>query len=114
MNADDAGGDEADGILYYAYLLECADGTLYAGWTVDPEKRLLKHNRGFGAKYTRSRCPVRLLKVWSFPTRREAMQFEVRLKRLPRAKKWALIQEERKSDAVVKLSGEVPRNQGGS
>jgi putative endonuclease len=84
----DSGGTDA--VLYYAYLLECADGTLYAGWTLDLEKRLLKHNRGLGAKYTRSRCPVRLLKAWPFPTRRKAMQFEARLKRLPRAQKRAL------------------------
>ena len=43
----------------YTYILECADGTLYTGWTNDLEKRLAAHNAGQGAKYTRGRGPVR-------------------------------------------------------
>ena len=78
---------------FYAYLLECIDGTLYAGWTTNPEKRLKSHNDGAGAKYTRGRRPVRLLKSWSFPTKSEAMQFEAWLKRQPRAKKMALLND---------------------
>ena len=42
----------------YAYLLRCADGTLYAGWTNDPAARLEAHNEGRGAKYTRGRLPA--------------------------------------------------------
>ena len=85
--------ENSENSVFYAYLLECADGTLYAGWTTNPEQRLAQHNKGVGAKYTRSRCPVRLLKTWLFSTRREAMQFEIHLKQLPRAKKWALIKD---------------------
>ena len=47
--------------MNYVYLLECADGTLYCGWTTDPVMRLAVHNAGRGAKYTRSRLPVRLV-----------------------------------------------------
>ena len=48
--------------MNYTYLLECSDGTLYCGWTNDLEKRVKAHNSGRGAKYTKSRRPVRL--VW--------------------------------------------------
>lgn len=75
----------------YTYLLQCADGTLYAGWTLDPAKRLLQHNNGTGAKYTRARRPVILLKVWAFSTRSNAMRWEIYLKRLSRRQKLALI-----------------------
>ena len=46
---------------YYAYMLECADGTIYSGFTTDPERRAAVHNSGTGARYTRSRLPVRLI-----------------------------------------------------
>ena len=48
----------------WAYLVRCADGTLYAGWTNDLERRLETHNAGKGAKYTRSRRPVTLVWCW--------------------------------------------------
>ena len=75
---------------YYTYIVRCADGTLYTGWTVDVEKRVAAHNAGKGAKYTRSRRPVRL--VWSrpFPTKRDAMHWEWQIKQWPREKKEAL------------------------
>jgi putative endonuclease len=82
-----------EGRSFYAYLLQCADGTLYAGWTTDPQKRLLQHNRGTGAKYTRSRCPVILLHAWSFLSQGEAMRFEAHLKKLPRTEKHRLALE---------------------
>ena len=46
--------------MNYTYVLLCADGTLYTGWTNDLPRRLEAHNAGRGAKYTRSRLPVRL------------------------------------------------------
>lgn len=79
---------------FYAYLLECGDGTLYAGWTTNPDKRLQTHNAGMGAKYTRARLPVRLAKFWSFTTRTEAMQFEAWLKKQRRSVKMTLIHKE--------------------
>ncbi len=47
--------------MNYVYILRCADGTLYTGWTTDLNRRLAAHNAGSGAKYTRSRRPVALL-----------------------------------------------------
>ncbi len=77
----------------WVYLLRCADGSLYAGWTNDPEKRLAAHNAGTGAKYTRGRCPVEMVYKRAFATKQEAMAEEARLKRLPRKEKLALLEE---------------------
>ena len=76
--------------MNYAYILRCADGTLYTGWTNDLEKRLAAHNSGTGAKYTRSRRPVTLWYYECFPTKAEAMRRECALKRLSRTEKLAL------------------------
>lgn len=78
-------------MAFYTYLLTCADGTLYAGWTNDLEKRLGVHNQGKGAKYTRARLPVALAAVWEFPSQSEAMAWEFSLKKLSRKRKLALI-----------------------
>ena len=78
---------------FFAYIIECADSTLYSGWTLDPARRLDTHNAGKGSKYTRSRLPVKFAAVWQFPDKIEAMRFEARLKRLSRAKKRLLILE---------------------
>ena len=75
---------------YYCYILECADGTYYTGWSTDPERRLKQHNAGRGARYTRRRGPVRLVFVEEQPDRSTAMKRERAIKRLPRAKKHAL------------------------
>lgn len=76
---------------FYTYILECADGTLYTGWSTDPDKRLVQHNEGKGAKYTRARLPVQLKAVWGFETKSEAMRFECQLKTLSRAEKLRLM-----------------------
>lgn len=76
----------------YTYILHCADGTLYTGWTNDLEKRLAAHNAGTAAKYTRPRRPVTLVYQEAFPTKEEAMRREWQIKRLTRAEKLALIQ----------------------
>lgn len=81
----------------WAYLLRCADGSFYAGWTNDLEKRLAAHNAGAGAKYTRGRRPVALAWAQGYETKSQAMQREAQLKRMPRAKKMALVQEYAKS-----------------
>lgn len=75
----------------FTYLLECADGTFYIGWTNNLEQRLAAHNSGRGAKYTRGRRPVVLRYYESFATKEEAMSREVALKRLTRAQKERLI-----------------------
>ena len=77
--------------MNYSYLLECADGTLYCGWTNDLEKRLAAHRRGTGSKYTRARLPVRLVWHEAFETKGEAMRREAAVKRLTRKEKEALI-----------------------
>ena len=76
----------------YAYMLECADGTLYTGWTNDLEKRLAAHNAGQGAKYTRGRGPVRLRYYEAFNDKEAALRREAALKRLSRSEKMALIE----------------------
>ena len=75
----------------YTYLLRCADGTLYCGWTNDLERRVAAHNAGRGARYTRGRGPVYLAYYEEFDTREEAMSREWHLKRMSRAGKERLI-----------------------
>ena len=76
----------------YTYLLECADGSLYCGWTNDLDRRISAHNEGRGAKYTRSRRPVRLVYYEEFDSKEEAMRREWRMKQLSRGQKQRLIQ----------------------
>ena len=77
--------------MNYAYLLLCADGSLYAGWTNDLKRRLHAHNEGTGAKYTRGRGPVRLVYAESFATKEEAQKRECEIKKLRREKRLELI-----------------------
>ena len=67
--------------MNYAYLLLCADGSLYAGWTNDLRRRLHAHNEGTGAKYTRARRPVRLVYAEAFDTKEEAQKRECQIKK---------------------------------
>lgn len=77
------------------YVLECNDGSYYAGYTTDLNRRVGMHNAGKGAKYTRARGPVRCIHHENFETKREAMQAEYRFKQLTRpAKERYLKQEE--------------------
>ncbi len=73
------------------YILRCADGTYYTGWTNDLERRLAAHNAGIASKYTRSRRPVELVYHECFATKKEAMGREWRIKQLTRSQKEALI-----------------------
>ena len=73
-----------------AYILLCADGTLYTGWTNDIEKRLAAHNAGRGAKYTRGRRPVTLLYSEECATKNEAMSREAAIKKLSHEEKLML------------------------
>ena len=77
--------------MNYVYLLRCADDTLYCGWTTDLEHRVRVHNSGRGAKYTRSRTPVKLVYFEEFEDRQEALSREWHLKRLTREEKLLLI-----------------------
>jgi putative endonuclease len=76
---------------YYCYILECADGTYYTGWTVNPERRVAVHNKGRGARYTRTRCPVKLVYVEELPDQKSAMKREIAIKRMKREGKSKLI-----------------------
>lgn len=75
----------------FTYILECRDSTLYTGWTNDLDKRLTAHNSGKGAKYTKSRTPVKLVYYESFATKEEAMKREAAIKKLSRREKISLI-----------------------
>lgn len=77
--------------MNYTYILKCADGTLYTGWTNDLQKRLAAHNSGTGSKYTKTRLPVELIYFEEFEDKKEAMSREWHIKRLTREKKLALI-----------------------
>ncbi len=79
--------------MNYAYLVRCSDGSLYAGWTNDIEKRLKSHNAGTGAKYTRARLPVTLAYLETFDTKSEAMKREAALKKLTHRQKEQLALE---------------------
>ena len=79
--------------MIFVYIVKCADDTLYTGYTTDLKKRLEKHNSGEGAKYTRSRRPVRLVYYEVYETREEAMKRECAIKRMTRADKMALIMQ---------------------
>lgn len=76
----------------YTYIVECADKTLYTGWTTNLEKRIRAHNLKRGAKYTRARTPVRLVYAECFATERQARQREYAIKRLSRREKLTLIE----------------------
>ena len=75
----------------YTYILKCADGSLYCGWTNNIEKRLSAHNAGTASKYTRTRRPVELAYFEQFETKQEAMSREYHIKRLTREEKLKLI-----------------------
>jgi putative endonuclease len=77
----------------YCYIVECADGTYYTGWAIDPQKRVAMHNKGRGARYTRTRVPVKLVYVEEMPDRVSAMKREIAIKRMTREKKGRLIEK---------------------
>lgn len=77
---------------HYVYLLHCADGTLYTGYTTDVARRVAVHNAGKGAKYTRSRLPVEYLAHHAYPTKNLALAAEYRVRRLGPAQKRQLVE----------------------
>jgi putative endonuclease len=85
-------------MAYYCYILECSDGTFYTGWSTNPERRLKQHNGGYGARYTRSRRPVKLVYTEEHPTQKAAMRRETVIKRLPHAKKRMLSEKFSKTE----------------
>jgi putative endonuclease len=75
----------------WVYVLRCADGSLYTGWTVDLDRRLARHAAGTASAYTRSRRPVTLALAQPMPDRSSARREEARIKALPRAQKLGLV-----------------------
>lgn len=81
--------------MNYTYILSCADGSLYTGWTNDLEKRLAAHNAGRGGHYTRAHRPVALAYYETFETKEEAMRREAAIKKLSRPEKLKLIESKK-------------------
>ena len=83
-----------DDRIWQVYLLECSDSTLYCGSTTDLARRLRQHNGELagGARYTRSRRPVRLAAACRCPTRQAALRLEARIKKLGREQKIPALQ----------------------
>ncbi|MDD7467152.1 MAG: GIY-YIG nuclease family protein [Floccifex porci] len=77
--------------MYYVYILECCDKSLYTGYTNHLEKRIKAHNEGKGAKYTKGRRPVSLVYFETFQTKSEALKREYAIKQFSRKKKLELI-----------------------
>ncbi|MDL1920920.1 GIY-YIG nuclease family protein [Chloroflexi bacterium CFX5] len=74
----------------FCYILECSDGTYYTGWTNDPERRMAQHNKGLGARYTKTRRPVKMVYLEEQPDKITALKRERTIKALPRKKKMEL------------------------
>jgi putative endonuclease len=72
------------------YLLLCADGSLYCGWTTDVQRRLVAHRKGTASRYTRSRRPIERSAIIPVADRSAALREEARIKRLPRSAKLRL------------------------
>jgi len=80
--------------LHYVYLLQCADGSLYCGYTTDVDRRVAEHNgegKVAGARYTSGRRPVHLIHQESFATRSEAQKREAEIKKLSKSHKLKLV-----------------------
>jgi len=79
--------------MHYVYLVQCADDTLYCGWTTDPKRRVEAHNSSDkGAKYTRARRPVKLVYLEEFETKNDALKREAAIKKLGRKEKLLLVE----------------------
>jgi putative endonuclease len=76
----------------YVYILLCKDQTLYTGWTNDLEARIIAHNTGGGAKYTKMRLPVKLVYSEILDTKSDALKREYEIKKLKKIKKIELIE----------------------
>ena len=77
--------------MYFVYLIECGDKSIYTGITTDVVRRFKEHSLGKGGAYTRSKKAKRILYTEKFKTRSEAQKREAEIKKWPRAKKIALI-----------------------
>ena len=80
---------------FFCYMVECADGTFYTGWSTDPVHREKVHNAGKGAKYTRIRRPVKLIYMEELPDKSSALKRERAIKKFSRKRKEKLIEQSR-------------------
>lgn len=83
---------EAQPAPYWLYLLECEDGSYYAGIALDVEQRFFRHVFGLGAKFTRARPPLRVLAAREYSSKGDALRAELELKALPRSRKLAFFE----------------------
>jgi putative endonuclease len=88
-------------MLWFLYLIECSDGSLYTGIATDVEARFAKHLSGEGARYTRSHPPLAVRASFQLGGRAEASRAEYWVKRLPTARKWELVAGTLALDQVV-------------
>ena len=93
----------------FVYIVECADGSLYTGWSVDVEARVKAHNAGRGARYTKTHRPVKLVYAERQRTRKAAMKREATIKKWPRKRKLLLINDQ--NSRSKKNSRAVSNNQ---
>jgi putative endonuclease len=91
--------------VHYVYVLSCADGTYYTGYTTDPARRVAEHDAGEGARYTRGRTPVELVHLEAFDDRSTAMRREHEIKSRTRADKEALVASDRGVDPATVDAG---------
>lgn len=77
--------------MYFVYLLECSDGSIYTGISTDVERRFTEHTKGTGGHFTRSRIPTKILYTEEHPSRGAALKREYEIKSWPRAKKLELV-----------------------
>jgi putative endonuclease len=77
--------------MWFVYLLSCSDQTFYCGITNNLDKRIVAHNNSKGAKYTRGRLPVKLIKSFEVPDKSTALQAEYKIKQLPKADKLKVV-----------------------
>ena len=91
----------------WVYILRCADGSLYTGWSSDVDRRLARHRSGRGSRYTASRLPVELALVLPMEDRSSARREEARIKALDRAAKLALIAARSARGPALSEGGEV-------
>lgn len=78
-------------MLYFVYILECEDGSLYTGITTDVERRFFEHQHGIGSSFTRAKKAKRMVYIEEHPDRSSALKREAEIKKWPREKKLALV-----------------------
>ena len=90
----------------YMYVVECRDGSYYTGYTTDIKRRIAVHNSGKGAKYTRTRLPVKLIYAEEFTSKAEAMSAEALFKQKNRLSKESYIREKKEANLAISFKKE--------